>query len=322
MTRTGSGDGNQPKPWELVLQIAGALSGLAGLVYVIGAATMWAQALSVKLPADIATTHETRSSVIALGVKGLVLVALIGLAWAVVLTLGLLAFDWGRIRWQRARPERPARAAARSDTVAVRRLRAARHKGGSKLLRGSRFDLVGHLHERAHNLSPRGLQIAAVEALLLVAASFWTWQALTVVVAGMATFGAGIRLLDRAHKSKAIGYLGAAIGALAISLGWQVDGSLKVPGVVVVPRLEHPSRPVLPYFGETSDFIYVGVMEARPAGARSSPSLPVIAELRRDKRLLKFTAGSAGYCRPIERPIFAVVHWLFGGGTRSQTTPC
>ena len=321
MKEKGGGEGDQPKPWELVLQIGGALSGLAGLVYVIGAATMWLRAISVKLPADIATTHETRSSLIALGVKGLLLVALIGAGWAVLLIIGLLLFDWRRLKKQKSIPGTQARAAAPSNTEAVRRLRADSDERSSLLLRPLRFDLVEHLHERAHNLSPRALQIAAFELPLLVAASFASWQLLTVVVAGMATFGAGIRLLDRAHKSKALGYLGAAIGAVAISVGWQVDGNVKVPGVVVTPPLPGMSSRVLPYFGETSTFIYIGVSEQQRANARSSEDLPAIVELRRDKRLLTFTGSSVGYCRPIAAPAFAVAH-LFTGGTRSSTTRC
>ena len=81
---------DQSRAWETVLQIAGAISGLGAMVYVIGATTIWVRAKLAGLPADIAFAHQPRASVIAVGVQGIIYV-IVPYGLLALLAVGLVA---------------------------------------------------------------------------------------------------------------------------------------------------------------------------------------------------------------------------------------
>lgn len=283
----------EPSAWEIVLQIAGALSGLAGLVYVMGATTLWLRAALVGLPADIAIEHQTRSTVIATGMRGLIPVVVTAAGWLLVFGL-VVVLGSGVQRWWRSRQGDPSELSGSepSPEPSPPATRRARLKVlGSRLWAPLRFDARKAFDERSHDLSSHALQIAVFDVAAIVIASFISWLALAIVVGGIATIGAAIRFLDRAHRSKALGYLGAAAGALAVNVGWQVRGSIWVQGVLVNPAPPGYSNKPLPYFGETSSFIYVGWP------SRDKVNGWEIKELPRDKTSLTYTAYSFPYCR-------------------------
>jgi len=75
--------------WAFVLQVAGSATALGALVYGTGAATMWIRMKESGYPADVAVEHQSRSEMIALGVRGFALV--IGVALAIGFAVLLLA---------------------------------------------------------------------------------------------------------------------------------------------------------------------------------------------------------------------------------------
>jgi hypothetical protein len=92
---------NGTGPWVRLLEIAGATAGLAALIYVVGAVTMWVRlnSLDTLLQPDTALEHMSQRRLIALGLRGLFVVALF------VALIALVTLAARRIRekqwWQR-----------------------------------------------------------------------------------------------------------------------------------------------------------------------------------------------------------------------------
>jgi hypothetical protein len=331
-----SGGPEAARPWEVVLQIAGALSGFAGLVYTIGATTIWLRARLVGLPADIAVEHEPRSSVIALGLRGIVLVALAylvvaGLA-AALIGAGLFICQVAR-RW-RFLPAVTLTAEQRTlmESASVARSRAVLNGYGRwnlnviKLLLGALAGAAGGFTrtvlDGARRLSPHPLRIAAVDVVLIIGASFWSWRALAAVASGVAAFGSAIWLLDRKRTRKVVGILGLGVAALLIGLGWQITGRIPVQAVIVTPPpLPRLANDPVPYFGETDQFIYVGVLQFEKNSSRPV-YLHEIEELRRGSHLLTFPGKPFVFCREDQAPAIVVARLFAGSAETPKLVQC
>jgi hypothetical protein len=269
-------------PLSLIIQVAGALSTLAGLVYVLGAAALWLRAWLVGLPADVAIDHEPRSVVVALGIRGVLFVAayfvgltaVIGAAYAVGCCV---------VRRRRLSPDEIYRAAKVTATW----------------------------------LTPRGAWIAFVDVCVLVGCSFLSWRALALSVGAISLVGASIRWLDdnKPGSLKLIGTLGLLTGAMVTGLGWQITGTVDVQSVTVKPELDGISE-ALPYFGESGDVIYLGGVSR--TGDRYAYTRQVI-EIDRATHLLTFNPGSYHFCRSDTPPGTLLLHAIVAQKAIQQT---
>jgi hypothetical protein len=316
------------RPWEVVLQVAGALGGLAGLVYTIGATTIWLRARLVGLPADVAVEHEPRSSVIALGLRGIVLVAVayVGVAVlaAALIGVGLFIREAAcRLRSlstiastteQRVLLESVSAARSRAVLIGYGRWNLQVTRLMIDAATGATARFTDTVRYRAKKLSPHPVRIAGVDLVLVVGASFWSWRALAAVASGVAAFGSAIWLLDVNRKRKTVGILGFGVAALLIGLGWQINGGIPVQAVVVTPpSLPRLAKHPVPYFGETDQYIYVGVLQFEKH-APQPVYLHQIEELKRSSHLLTFRGKPFIYCREDQAPALAIVR-LFAGAT-------
>ena len=254
-------DAGKARPWEFVLQLAGALGGLAGLVYVIGATTIWFRAKLVGLPADIAIEHESRSSVIAVGLRGIVFVvvpyALAAVLAAVAIRVGILIFN-----------RKPANQVHFGEVVCTLATKLSRHP----------------------------FRIALFDAILIAATSLWSWRAFAAAIGLVAAFGGALWWLDSTRKIKVVGTLGLALAAVVTGLGWQITDKIAVQGAWLTPPLPGIDHPV-PYFGETGDFIYVGGQRPEPGEPNRYIYTHQIQELKRSEYRLTFNGASFIYCR-------------------------
>lgn len=73
--------------WSGVLAVAGAAVGLAAIIYFLGAASMWLALRGRGFSADVAIEHQPRSQLIAIGMRGIVAVAVIVLLAAAFASL-------------------------------------------------------------------------------------------------------------------------------------------------------------------------------------------------------------------------------------------
>ncbi len=279
-------DSDKARPWEFVLQLAGAVGGLASLVYVIGATTIWFRAKLVGLPADIAIEHESRSSVIAVGLRGILYVVL---PYALVAALGAVALRIG-ISVHNRKPENQ------------------RH-----------FNEV--VCEGATKLSRHPFRIAAVDAILIGAASLWSWRAFAAVIGAVAAFGGALWWLDTTRKVKVVGTLGLALAAVVTGLGWQITNRIAVQGAWLTPPIPGIDHPV-PYFGETGSYIYVGGQRRDPANRSIYFYTHQIEELRRRDYLLTYNGKSFNYCREDLSPAAIFQRLLTNNNTTPKLVQC
>jgi hypothetical protein len=271
VTPAGGSPPGLQTPLSLIVQVAGALSTLAGLVYVLGAAALWLRAWLVGLPADVAIEHEPRSVVVALGIRGVLFVA--------AYFVGLAAFIG---------------VAYAVGCCAVRRKRL------------SLDEIYRDAKARASWLTPKGAWIALVDVCVLVVCSFLSWRALALAVGAISLVGASIRWLDdnKPGSLKLIGTLGLLSGAMITGLGWQVTGTVDVQSVSVEPEVAGISE-ALPYFGESGDVIYLGGV--RRTGDRYAYTRQVI-EIDRATHLLTFNPGSYHFCHSDTPPGTVLFH--------------
>jgi lysylphosphatidylglycerol synthetase-like protein (DUF2156 family) len=87
--RSDQADDGPGRAWNGFIAVAGATAGIAALAYFVGAVTIWARLRAAGLPADIAAEHYPRGEVIALGIRGIAVIAA-GLAASVALVYLLL----------------------------------------------------------------------------------------------------------------------------------------------------------------------------------------------------------------------------------------
>jgi hypothetical protein len=66
-----------PAAWEIAIQIVGTAAGFAAFVYLIGAMTVWVRLTTAGYPADVALESMSKTRVAAIGLRGILVVALL-----------------------------------------------------------------------------------------------------------------------------------------------------------------------------------------------------------------------------------------------------
>lgn len=280
-------DTNQAPPWQFILTAAGAATGLAALVYVIGAAVIWLRAKLIGLPTGIAIAHLSRSAVIASGLLGVVVV-IVPYAIGALLLVGIIAV-----------------------VVSMRNLKKAKSQ---------RVPHMTVIHNLAERLDEHPLPIAAGDAALIVGASFISWRVFAVVVGLVAAVGGGIRWLDLTKKTKTLGTLGLVVAAIVTGLGWQITGHIKVQSVSLQPSLPGINHSV-PYFGETSQYIYIGRQQRTSDVSTPYVFVRQIRELKRSKYLLTFNGNPYVYCIN-DPPPSTTLYRLFANSSTTSAEKC
>src|SRR5438093_5047136 len=162
--------------WGGLLAVAGAATGLAVLVYVIGAATLWLALRNTGYSADIGIAHQPRTQIVALGLHGIVFVF--------ALTLGLTLLGLVVMRSPLRRASWPARLLAFVTATVVAALAV-----WYPVWPGSRADsrtmlaliaailavfALGSIADRSRNA--RLVLVGVVSIVVVVGASFATWK--------------------------------------------------------------------------------------------------------------------------------------------------
>jgi hypothetical protein len=276
------------KLWlEGVVGVAGALGGLAGMVYVIGAATVWLRYRLIGLPSDVIVLHEPRATVVALGMRGLVavgvaLIVLAALAWFVAWVA------WRIWAYLSLTPEE------RKDEFgkplrSVAEVCSARFRPGYRRL------------------------VVSVAGLAILGSAFVSWRVFAVAVVILVPLAAAFRALRLAHNSRnATLSTVMLVTAAAVIAGfsWQITPSIPVQSVLVDPPL--PSQNVAaPYFGESSDYVYVGVVRRDPKTKLWEPCRQIL-ELPRKKVGLTFIGPRASFHRANQSPAVTAIRLLKG----------
>jgi hypothetical protein len=73
--------------WNTLLTVVGAVTGVAALVYFLGAASLWLALRGSSYSSDIGIEHEPRSLLIGLGLRGIFFVGLLSLLFAATATI-------------------------------------------------------------------------------------------------------------------------------------------------------------------------------------------------------------------------------------------
>jgi hypothetical protein len=279
------------RAWNGVIAVAGAVAGLAVLLYLVGAVTMWARFRAGELPADLAVDHYPRGQLIALGLRGVFYVAV---AIAVFLALAyLLLLAWSYLA-PRRRELRSAPNPVRHPTRLY--LYAYAKQLQEQVVSQNVLDACAPAVRRLRIGHFRLLGLVGATALII--SMFISWHVLAVALGLVVATGATFRYLykrpERARPSLALIVITLlAVGAAGII--WQLQPPVKVQAVIVLPLPEAKGLPddllastegiALPYFGETNDQVFVG--EVRRATAKDTHGMEWtytgrIVEIRRD----------------------------------------
>lgn len=262
------------RAWGGVLAIAGAAAGLAAFVYFVGAVTVWVRLKAAQIPADVAIAHWGRSELIAVGVRGTLLVAA-----AVAVGYFVLVIPRRRL----------ARWLTRVDPW----------------WRWAAF-------------------LAAIGATIGLA--FTTWPLFGIALALLIAGTAMVRYLDAQPCSSrtaapSLGVILALVLAAAIAaIASQVNNVIAVRTVIVVPSAnvtlhEVPADVAIPYFGETSDFVYIAQLtNVRPApdGGHNWDYYHSVMEIPRDQVRLIHQAEPACLRNSIKTPAQAIADLVRG----------
>jgi hypothetical protein len=299
-----SNEGQSParRLWGAVAAVAAAATGLALLVYLIGAATLWLALRNTGYSPDIGIQHQPRSQVIALGLRGLVFVGFL----AIVLVLA---------------------------TVAARRVRRVREAE----IRFRYVAVVALLLLFAASWTNwRLFGVAIAAATLLLAIGFQSrfprygtgvWRPVLLIVASALTalswqLGGPVNVnavfvkprsqlpLRGFHTRREPCGVGHSTYALVQGQKvWLEDDNACLRRPVMTPAaiLDELRRHCeVPYFGESGSFVYLGgIANAWDRGTGCDWDAGPIVELRRDKVLLRFSRGKARLNTDRQRPIAA-----------------
>jgi hypothetical protein len=295
------------------LAIAGAVAGIAVMLYFVGAVTIWARLRAAGLPADIATEHYPRAEVIALGVRGVIaIVALLGLfaaaLYALILTATYLVL---LLAWLREETYIPGTGSSRPSMQAALREQNLLDACASGV--------------RTLGLGPFRL-LTLLGASAVIVSAFASWHVFAGTIAVVAVAGVTLRYLHQrgAHQPRSTWILMVIIllAAGASGTAWQIQPTLYIQTVTVVPKpkaggvaidyLNKLKGAPLPYLGETSAYVYVAeIINVKPdrdrPGRLTWTYTHRILELRRDRVRLVFPAEK-GYLVP-DVPSPATTFW-------------
>lgn len=313
MVETSPHDAGSPplkRPWHGVVALAGGVVGvvgLASLVYVIGAVTTWLALRDRDYDPDAGIEHKPRSELIALGFRGIFLVA--------VLTLVAAAIAWAILAWK-----------PRGGAAKIRFRYVVIVSAGAILL--------------AALFSWRWLAVAIVGATLWLLLAFhlrmprykWSWQWLALPLAAALAaiswqyggtvyvtsveveplsalpvegihfwYGESCKLENgNSARSSYTQILGATVW-----LAWSNPCGEQPQKTRQAILAEFREVCSVPYFGQTSQFVYVGALwdvyttEDRTCYFDSGP----IVELRRNQVRLRYLKGKTWLNHDTDRPI-------------------
>ena len=273
--------------WAFVLQVAGSATALGALVYGTGAATMWIRMKESGYPADVAVEHQSRSEMIALGVRGFALV--IGVALAIGFAVLLLA----RLHAILTRP-------------LPRLARWGEHLGTVRERAGAALGLVGLIASAFVSWRVFGIvfTLGAGAWILYPAAEKRRWPsprrllvaALTVVVGAVCWQISGKELIQGVYLKPIPAVLSNEVPAGERSYLEEVP---------------------YPYFGQDKDHVYVGdvysVRRASDGGVDfnfRADDETSIAEIPRSAVLLSFAQIQDELYNGIDPPACAFLHRL------------
>jgi hypothetical protein len=266
------------------------------MVYVVGATTVWLRYRLVGLPADIAVQHQSRSTVIALGLRGIVSVA-IALACLAAASYGAAWLYW------RCWPHRKLDKAARNLEFRKRLLDVA--------------------HHRLARWRPGRIRIMMLAGLvLIVLAAFVSWRVFGAATCIVIAVGAALRALRlRGGRQPVVlsTILIVAFAAVVGGLAWQITPDIPVQVVRVEPQLPNINEAV-PYFGETDKHVYVGVLVPDRKGGWIY--CHQIRELGRDKVLLTFIGKKYSFSRTDRAPAKILLGLLGHGSAIPSQNSC
>jgi hypothetical protein len=275
------------RAWSGLFQIAGAVAGIGALIYLVGAVTLWLRFESAGFPADAAIAHEPRSQVVALGVRGLVGV---GSVWLIVLLAVAYLLSYG----------------------------VARRKGETR--DRHMIDFVG---EGIKGWGPQQLRWFGLLACgLVLAASATDWRVLGIVVFIVIFIGGGLFYLRARANQQASGVplaliISYVLAAGALGAAWQVTSASPVTQVVVRPQFAGlPRNFPIPYFGEDSNFVYLGKIVRITHSSSRSPNdwtyCHRVIEVDRSKVKLIFVSGAGRFGHGLKTPIRGLFDLLKG----------
>jgi hypothetical protein len=285
------------------------------LLYLVGAVTMWARFRASDLPADIAIDHYPRGQLIALGLRGVIYVAgvilgFLALAYIFLLVSSYLATRRRKASWAPNLVPHPTRLYVYAHVTRL----------GERVVSQNVLDACAPAVRRLGVGHFRLLALAGAAAIII--SMFFSWRALAGVLGVVAATGATIRYLytrpDRPRQSLALIVITLlAVGAAGII--WQVQPPVKVQAVVVVPLPEAEGLPddflsstegiALPYFGETSDQVFVGEVRRATAGDTHPQDWTYtgrIVEIRRDGVRLIFELEKGVLYQELHRPVCVI----------------
>jgi hypothetical protein len=254
---------------------------LAAIVYFAGAIALWLRLHKAGYPADLALEHQTRSEVVAVGLRGLLIIT--GLFAALAACWGLANFLANRLAgWIDARPARREHA-HRLKRQYLKVVRAGLRVVGPVAL----LLLLKDVDQRYVGIAMIAIGVAAFATTLMatgrgspirlvglvvavIGASLVSWRTFGVVLAVAVALG----LSFLAHETRwrplpgsvvSIAILGAA--AVIATVSWEIDGTVRWQGAYLSPippflsaRSSVPENlpnVAFPYFGETGDRVFV-----------------------------------------------------------------
>lgn len=296
--------------WGGLLAVAGAVAALAGLVYFIGAATLWLALRNRGYSADVAIEHQPRSQIIGLGLRGVGFVLLVAVV-VVIARVVVLRLPGVRSLLERIRFRYAAGAAAVLLLVAS----AVSWRWLALAIAASTLLLVTAMQLR---LPARWRQLYWLALLVPATLTSVSWLVggrvyVNTVNTDPAT---ALPLLSfHSWKSQCIVSGKPAESTYTMLRGerlWIAEGNgcskeHAVPYAEILTRFKLACS--VAYFGQTGDFVYLGAIRNvvhAPEGTCLFDPGPIV-EVKRDDVRLRFLREKGFLTPPSRRP--AEVAW-------------
>lgn len=272
-----------------LLKIAGAVAGLTGILYVVGAITIWVRLRLAGFSPDVGLEHRSRWELVATGFRGVIAVTA---ACGAVLVSALIIL------------------------VLLRLFSARLSENAQTKLTAGVQRMVG---ERANPLRrpvPQGVVLLAV----IAGSSFASWRVFGLVF--LLSVGALV-VIYCVHAADSLAALTSAVSlgsiilaACIAGISWQLAAPVKIQPVLITPlpgflakRSGNPAlaeKTAFPYFGETDKYIYVAeltnVRRKKNGGCCRWKFTRRIVEVKRAEVLLRFPAESAELYPEVKSP--------------------
>ena len=307
--------------WTALLAAAGAVATLAGLMYFVGAVSLWIALRNRGYPAEFAIEHQPRGQLIGIGIRGGIALATISL----ILLAG--SFCLSKIPFVRTIA---GRATLRGACVASFLLLVvasfvswrwfALSIAASALLIAERGFGAFRWPLAAGRYLLAALAAATVTTIAWVAGGIVTIPRVQITPA-TSTPVQGLHLTEERCEAGSTWYAEVEGKKIPISEYNGCERSDALREATIIRKLEGICG--VPYFGETDSLLYVGAITKvlhNGRGCRWDPG-PIV-ELRRDEVRLSFRGKT--FLAPSRRPpISAVWHgiWSFFDGVDLRLLP-